>query len=68
LIIFEIGNEKELEVIYEEFAMGLKKDDWLEAYNYAIATDYSFLYINFQKEKRLRIMKNFEEYLFVTPE
>ena len=48
--------------------MGLKKDDWLETYNYAIATDYSFLYINFQKEKRLRIIKNFEEYLFVASE
>ncbi|MES2875513.1 MAG: ATPase/DNA packaging protein [Bacteroidota bacterium] len=65
LIVFEIGNEKELEVIYEEFPMGLKKDDWMELYNYAIATDYAFLYINFQQEKRLRMMKNFEEYLFI---
>lgn len=68
LIAFEIGNEKEVEAIYEEFSMGLKRDDWQEVYEYAIATDYSFLYINFQKEKRLRLMKNFDEYLFIAAE
>lgn len=65
LIVFEIGNEKEVEVIYEEYAMGLKKDDWLEMYKYATSDDHSFLFINFQKPKRLRMMKNFEEYLFI---
>lgn len=65
LIVFEIGNEKEVEVIYEEYAMGLKKDDWMELYKYATDDDHSFLFINFQKPKRLRMMKNFEEYLFI---
>jgi hypothetical protein len=65
LIVFEIGNEKEVEVIYEEYAMGLKRDDWMELYKYATDGDHSFLYINFQKPKRLRMMKNFEEYLFI---
>lgn len=65
LIVFEIGNEKEVEVIYEEWPMGLKRDDWMDLYHYATAGDHSFLYINFQKPKRLRIMKNFEQYLFV---
>ena len=65
LIVFEIGNEKEVEVIYEEWPMGLKRDDWMELYQYATAGDHSFLYINFQKPKRLRLMKNFEEYLFI---
>jgi hypothetical protein len=65
LIVFEIGNEKEVEVIYEEYAMGLKRDDWMELYKYATEGDHSFLYINFQKPKRLRMMKNFEEYLFI---
>lgn len=65
LIVFEIGNEKEVEVIYEEWPMGLKKDDWLELYQYATDGDHSFLYINFQKPKRLRMMKNFSEYLFI---
>lgn len=65
LIVFEIGNEKEVEVIYEEWPMGLKRDDWMELYQYATEGDHSFLYINFQKPKRLRMMKNFSEYLFV---
>ena len=65
LIVFEIGNEKEVEVIYEEYAMGLKRDDWMELYKYATEDDHSFLYINFQKPKRLRMMKNFEQYLFI---
>lgn len=65
LIAFFIGNEKEVEVIYEEFPMGLKKDDWLELYNYATDGDHSFLYINFQKPPRMRLMKNFSQYLFV---
>lgn len=65
LFAFFIGNEKEVEVIYEEFPMGLKKEDWLEVYNYATDGDHSFLYINFQKPPRMRLMKNFSEYLFV---
>jgi hypothetical protein len=65
LIVFEIGNEKEVEVIYEEWPMGLNKDDWMELYSYATSGDHSFLYINFQKPKRLRMMKNFDQYLFV---
>jgi hypothetical protein len=65
LIVFEIGNEKEVEVIYEEFSMGLKRDDWMELFQHAVDGDHSFLYINFQKPKRLRMMKNFDQYLFI---
>lgn len=63
LIVFEIGNEKEVEVIYEEYAMGLKRNPWMELYRYATNEEFSFMYINFQKEKHMRIMKNFSEYL-----
>jgi len=65
LIVFEIGNEREVQVIYEEYAMGLKSDDWLELYRHATDEDHSFLFINFQKPKRMRMMKNFTNYLFV---
>lgn len=64
LIVFEIGNEKEVIVIYEEFAMGLKYDQWLESYREATEGDHSFLYINFQQPKRLRMWKNFQEVLY----
>jgi hypothetical protein len=65
LIVFEIGNEREVQVIYEEYAMGLKSDDWLELYKHATEEDHSFLFINFQKPKRMRMMKNFTNYLFI---
>lgn len=65
LIVFEIGNEREVFVIYEEYAMGLKAEDWMEVYRHATEGDHSFLFINFQKPKRLRMMKNFTNYLFI---
>jgi hypothetical protein len=73
LILFEICSEGELEVICEEFPMGIKKDDqmkqkdrWLQVYEYAIKEPHHFLFYNMQeKDKRKRIMKNFEEYLFI---
>lgn len=68
LIVFEIGNEKEVEVIYEEYAMGLKRDDWLELYKHATEEEHSFLYINFQQRRGMRLMKNFSEYLFIKPD
>ena len=65
LIIFEIPNENEVKVIYEENPMNLKYNDWLEVYHAATEGDHNFMYINYQqKDKKLRIMKNFEEYLF----
>jgi hypothetical protein len=64
LLIFEIPNEKEIEVIYEEFPMGLKRDNWQEVYEYCTNGDHDFMFMNYQKEKRLRIMKNFDEVVF----
>lgn len=68
LILFEIGNEREVFVVYEEFAMGLKHDQWLELYNHAIEEEHGFLFVDFQKKRNRRIMKNFEEYLFLQKE
>jgi hypothetical protein len=64
-VVFEIGNEREVQVIYEEFAMGLKLDDWLEIYRYCTTNDHDFLFIDFQKKKRFRMMRNFEQYMIV---
>lgn len=65
VIVFEIANEKELEVIFEENPMNLKRDDWMELYQHATEGDHDFMFINYQKPKRLRIMKNFQQILFV---
>lgn len=64
LIIFEIANEKEVDVIFEENPMKLKKESWLELYNHATEGDHDFLFINYQKKKKMRLMKNFTSYLF----
>jgi hypothetical protein len=63
LILFEIPNEKEIEVIYEEFPFGENKERWREMYEYAIDGDHNFLFLNTQKPKALRKMKNFQEIL-----
>lgn len=65
LIIFEIPSDKELEVIQEENPMYLKKTQWMELYEHAVEGDHDFLFINYQKPKRLRMMKNFTHVLFV---
>lgn len=65
LIIFEIPNDKEIEVIFEENSLYLKRPQWMEAYQYAVEGDHDFMFINYQKPKRLRLMKNFDQVLFV---
>lgn len=64
LIVFEIPNDKEVEVIYEENPNYLKRDEWYEAYQYATDGDHDFMFINYQKPKRLRMMKNFEQVIY----
>lgn len=64
LVAFEIPNEREVEVIYEENPMSLKRDAWKQMYDYAVEGDHSFLFVNYQKPKRLRLMRNFEDVLF----
>jgi hypothetical protein len=65
LIIFEIPNEREVQVIFEENPMYLKQDDWMQVYEHAVDGDHNFMFLNYQKPKRLRIMKNFQKVLFV---
>jgi len=65
LIIFEIANMAEVEVIYKEFPMGYKFQDWLKIYNIAVSNEHDFLYLNRKKPKKFRMMKNFTSYLFL---
>lgn len=64
LIIFESPNDKEIQAIYEENSLYLKFSQWMEAYQFATDGDHDFLFINYQKPKRLRMMKNFDQVLF----
>ena len=61
MLAYEIGNDQEVFVIYEEYSMGLNFKEWLEVYRHCTEADYSFMFINFQKPKKDRIMKNFQE-------
>jgi hypothetical protein len=63
MIIFDIPNDQEVRVIYEENSMHLKFKPWLELYEYAVSGDHDFMYINNQKPKGQRVMKNFDQYL-----
>jgi Poxvirus A32 protein len=65
LIVFEIPNDRETRVIYEENPMGLKMDDWYRVYNYATEGDHDFLFINYQQPRPLRIMKNFDQVISI---
>jgi len=64
LIIFESPNDKEIQAIYEENSLYLKFPQWMEAYQHATDGDHDFMFINYQKPKRLRLMKNFDQVLF----
>lgn len=71
LILFEICSDAELECIYEEFPMGIKRDEtskgydkWIALYEYCIKEPHNFLYYDMQKkDKAHRIMRNFEEFM-----
>ena len=52
-------------MIFEENSLYMKKSDWMEMYEHAVEGDHDFLFINYQKPKRLRAMKNFDQVLFV---
>jgi len=67
ILIYEIGNMRELYVIYEEFTMGLSWKRWLELYKFATSERHNFMFIDFQKEPAERIMKNFTDYLALGP-
>lgn len=64
VIVFEIANEREVDSIYEENPMNLKRPQWDEMYLHATEGDHDFLFLNYQKPKRLRMMKNFQNVLF----
>lgn len=63
MIIFDIPNDQEIKCIYEENSLKLKFPQWLELYHFAVEGDHDFLYLNNQKPKAKRIMKNFDTYL-----
>lgn len=62
-VVYEIANQRELQVFYEENNNGLSWNEWLSKYKEAIGEPYSFMYMNYQLPKPRRLMKRFEEIL-----
>jgi hypothetical protein len=63
LTLYRIGSEKEVEKIYEEFPMGLKRDEWDAVYRYCTEGRHDFMFIDFQKPRGQQIMKNFDTFI-----
>jgi hypothetical protein len=63
LSLFRIGNEKEVEKIYEEFPMGLNRKNWESLYEFCTEGKYDFMFIDFQKPRGEQIMKNFDTFI-----
>ena len=64
LILFKIFNAKEVECIYEEYPMGLAKDEWYTTYEYCVDGPHDFLFYDISKPPQMRIMKNFQQYVY----
>ena len=61
VLVYRTGNQKELEVIYEEFQMGLNYKDWLKLYDHATAEKHGFMFIDlYCEDKRLSMRKGFD--------
>jgi hypothetical protein len=63
LLLYRIGNMKELEVIYEEFEMGLSWEEWYKLYRQATAEKYQFLFIDMYCDEKFAMRKGFDKAL-----
>ncbi len=61
LILFSIANDLEIKAIMEEYPLGLKKEQWLQVYQYCTNEKYSFMYCDLLKPGGALIMKRFKE-------
>lgn len=65
LVTWEIPNEGEVKVLYEEHPIGMKRPQWEEVYQYCTEGEFDFMYVNYKRPKRLRIMKNFDQVVYM---
>lgn len=64
MILFEVPSEGELAAIYNENPCHMKREQWDEAFRYCVHDEYGFMYINYKRERQLRIMRNFDQHVF----
>ncbi len=63
LLVYKIGNMKELEVIYEEFQMDLTWEEWLELYREATKEPHDFLFLDMYGPENMKMRKNLDKAL-----
>jgi hypothetical protein len=64
LIIMNIYSESELEAIYIDFPMAMKKDEWVEAFEYCTEDEFGFMFYDLNKSRDRRLMKDFTQIVF----
>lgn len=66
LVLFEIPNKAEVDVVYQEYPVGMDRDQWDKAYTFCTGGEFSFMFLQpARKERTLRVMRNFEQVVFV---
>lgn len=65
LVTWEIPNEGEIKQLYEEHPLGMKREQWEQVYRYCTDGEFDFMYVNYKRPKRLRIMKNFDQVVYM---
>lgn len=68
LLIYKIGNMKELEVIYEEFQMDLSWPEWLNLYHEATRGKHDFMFLDMYGPDNMRMRKGFDKALMYLDE
>ena len=65
LLLYKIGNMKELFVIFEEYSAGLTWEQWLKLYRHATAEKYHFMFLDLLGPDELKIRKDFDKVLSI---
>jgi len=64
MILFEIFSDGEIKTIMEEYPMGMKKDQWLQAYQFCTKEEPAFINYDINRPQALRVMKNFDQVVY----
>lgn len=59
--LWDSGNKKEIQKMYEENNNGLSWDEFWKVWNYIMDEDYAFLNINYNNSKKNRLWNSFKE-------
>ena len=61
IIAFKLKNVKEIMSIYDEFVIGLSKEQFMNILKYVFKSNYDFLFMNFDKPWDEVYHKNFNQ-------